>query len=140
MDETSHTPPSPERLQAFLDQILLRIFNASPGLSSYEESSRVSGDTVEVSFHAFPDEIIQSVEQAFSIKKLEVLRYTKNNHPCIGFRAYPTTDELSALAVNDGDKKHVALHNQEDGEHENTTDIESEANKMLEPPGQPDVS
>lgn len=102
-------PPSPERLQAYLDQVLLRIFSASPGLSSYVESYRVvpGSGHIEVSFFKVPDEVVSAIHQAFGVPA-EELRYTKNSAACIGFRVKPTRDDLASLGVDDGDQDRSA--------------------------------
>lgn len=98
-------PPSPDRLEAYLDQVLLRIFLASPGLASYIESSRVvpASGHVEVSFYRVPDEVVSAVIQAFGIP-VEELHYTKGGSACYGFRAQPSKEDLSSLGVDDSDQ------------------------------------
>ncbi len=107
MDRPNDTPVSQERLQAFLDQVLLRIFNASPGLASYLESSRAVPEegTIELSFYEIPEEVIAGVKAAVSVPEIEVLRYPKAGKACVGFRCKPERDDLSALAVDDGDRE-----------------------------------
>lgn len=136
--------PSGQRLQAYLDQVILRIFNSSPGLASYIESYRTvdSSGAVEISFYKknFPDEIILGVNQAFAIAGVEVLKYTKNGQSCIGFRCHPTKEDLSGLAVDDGDEVSDELHTDPDGLKDQNVSVEKEANDMLKSPGQPSAT
>jgi len=95
--------PSEDRLRAYLDQVLLRIWNASPGLSCYKESDRIVPErgTIEVSFFKLPEEILSGVSEVFGVKDVETLAYTKKGKACIGFRVKPSEEDLSALAVDD---------------------------------------
>lgn len=98
-------PPSAERLQSYLDQVLLRVFRASPGLASFVESSRVVPESgaVELSFFKIPDEVVSSVSAAFGPLPVDILRYVKEGLACVGYRAKPTAEDLSSLAVADAD-------------------------------------
>ncbi len=122
--------PSSERLTAYLNQVLLRAFNASPGLASYIESYRVIPGAIELSFYHLPDEVVSSVMQVFSVGDVEQFRYTKHAHPCTGFRAKPTAEELASLAVDD-EEDHQVL-DQIDGE--GNTQVEVAADKLLQSP------
>lgn len=129
-------PPSPERLQSYLDQVLLRVFVASPGLASYIESSRVvpAEGHVELSFYKVPDEVISAIHQAFGIPA-EEMRYTKDGAACIGFRAKPTREDLSALGVDDGDQEAVRdTDPEEEAEGAGLTAVGVEANELLQEP------
>lgn len=130
-------PPSEMRLKAFLDQVQLRIFVASPGASSYVESFRVvpSEGVIELSLFKVPHEIIPAIQQAFGVQDVEVVRYSKAGHPCVGFRCKPTEEDLSALAIDDDSKVSDELRASVDGEYH--TSVETEANKLLKSPGQP---
>lgn len=126
-------PPSEARLQAFMDQVQLRIFIASPGASSYVESFRVVpiDGVIELSMFKIPHEIIPAIQQAFGVPDVEVVRYNKSGHPCVGFRCKPTEEDLSALAIDDDSKLSDELRASVDGEY----GVESEANKLLTAPG-----
>lgn len=132
-EEKTAPAPSQERLQAYLSQVLLRIFNASPGLAAYLESSRVQGSSIELSFYALPREVIASLNAIFGVSNIERYNYTKRGHPCVGFKVTPTTEDLAALAVDDAD------------DHKNTDaaglsagleKIEVAANKLLTKPSE----
>lgn len=131
MDEKPSTKtPSPERLEAYLSQVLMRTFNASPGLASYIESYRVVKDGVEVSFFQLPAEVLVSVAQVFAVADVEQFRYTKRGQPCVGFRAKPTAEDLVSLAVDDGEDHQGADLPDADG----TTRVEVDANRSLRSP------
>jgi hypothetical protein len=110
-DDDSHAAPSPERLDACLSQIMLRIFNAAPVLMTYLESDRVKDDTIELSFFKLPKEIMFDVKTAFGISDVKTLHYTKNNHPCVGYILKPTKEELSALSVDDSSDHELTQQN-----------------------------
>jgi hypothetical protein len=95
--------PSAERLRAFLDQVLLRLWNTSPGLACYKESDRVVPEKgmIEISFFKLPIEVLDGVGAAFGLPSVERMAYTKQGHACTGFRAKPSAEDLSALAVDD---------------------------------------
>ena len=132
--------PSPKRLEAFLDQILLRIWAASPGLASYIESFRVVPEkgSIELSFYKVPEEVISGIEQVFGLPNIESLRYTKGGSACIGFRVTPSKEDLSALAVDDADD-HAGIKSEEDEanklEGAGLTSVGAEANNLLKAPG-----
>lgn len=128
---------SAERLEAYLSQVLLRIFNASPGLSAYVESSRAVPDdgTIEISFYKLPDEVVPSIPPVFGVQDVETLYYTKSGHACVGYRVKPTREDLSALAVDDADD-HAIVSEPENGSN---TDVETDADALLKRPEQPSV-
>jgi hypothetical protein len=116
-ENSTTSPPSAERLQAYLDQVLLRIWNASPGLASYKESDRIVPETgvVEISFFKLPVEVISGVSDAFGLPEIEHLAYSKQGKACVGFRAKPSAEDLSALAIDDSaDHDPVSSANGED--------------------------
>ncbi len=128
---------SADRLEAYLSQVLLRLFNASPGLSAYVESSRAVPEkgTIEVSFYKLPDEVVPSIPSVFGVQDVETLYYTKNGRACVGYRAKPMRDDLAALAVDDEDD-HAIVTEPENGSN---TDVESAADALLKRPEQPSV-
>lgn len=132
--------PSLERLEAYLSQVLLRIFNASPGLSAYLESSRVKDEAVELSFYALPQEVLPAVEQVFGISGVERYHYTKRGHPCVGFKARPSVDDLVSLAVDDTDDHKGAGVPGLGDVKAGLTDVETAANRLLARPGEPPVA
>lgn len=138
--KSGERPPSPKRLEAYLDQVLLRIFLASPGLASYIESSRVvpGSGHVEVSFYRVPDEVVSSIIQAFGIP-VEELCYTKDGSACFGFRANPSREDLSSLGVDDADQDGDDDSDPIDNEPEEGADltrerVSSEADALLQAP------
>lgn len=108
----------------------------SPGMASYLESYRINpkGDAIELSFYKLPDDMIGPLQMCFGIQKVEVFHYTKNDHPCVGFRATPTRDELSALAIDDADDHQLKQAEDEEAEDKAGGELEKEADKLLVAP------
>ncbi len=128
--------PSQERLGGYLSQVLLRVLNASPGVASYLESYRINpeGDAIEVSFYKLPDDMINAISSCFGIHDVEVYHYTKGSHPCTGYKATPTRDELSALAVDDADDHQLKKKEADASEKQRVGDVEKSADAFLEAP------
>ena len=86
------------KLDAFLTRVMLRLFNDSPGLSSYYDTSGVRADKVLVIvLYELPAEVLPAIYQAIGCKAVKVHKYGEAQQIKLMYEIRPTEQELTDL-------------------------------------------
>lgn len=90
--------PRAVKVREFLDRLLLRIFNSSPGAACYLiATAHPEPGTIELAFHELPAEIARPLKAELGCKDCEQLEFRQDGQPCLGFRLKPSDAELGGL-------------------------------------------
>lgn len=87
------------RAEAFLDRCVLRLFDDSPGLSSYLDRTEVKDDNLIVVFDELPHETIVSMGQSFGVKKVRAFKAAEGPTIKTIFVLNPTEEEMADLSA-----------------------------------------
>lgn len=88
------------KLEAFLTRVMLRLFNDSPGLSSYYDTSGVRADgTLVVIMYELPNEVLPAVYQAIGCEDITVYKFGEGQQIKLMYEIKPKKEEMADLKL-----------------------------------------